>query len=334
MDALVRWPLHPQPQPHESLSSWISRLAKEYKLSSDALLNNISIKPLRHHLIDRDPPDELIMALAACTGVHETNIRAMTLQSYVPFIIDTLDINSSECLKHYATQYRTLLLPKIKWMSSGVRKRYKKKNTYRLPWILEPYGKEYSVCIECLRTDVVPYDRIYWRLGIMTSCPIHQCLLEPSDYWVARWVPKDIIVKPADENLLAVDKLTFRALTVGEVTLTNGCSMNAAVYVRFLRSLIEEIFCRPSQVRKCRYILLDIWEQLETNLESWYRFKRAWLFELLTFPQRCDVLKAIGFLLKDLPMSLREWQMPMNDKQNGKRQMPSAIAETLLADGC
>lgn len=161
MNTSVRWPLHPLPQPYESLSSWISRLAKEYSLSSDELLNNISSTKLpRNHLIDRDPSDELITTLSAYTGVHEKSIRAMTLQGYVPWIIDTLDVNNKECLKHYATQYRTLLPPEIKWMSSGIRKHYKRKVTYCLPWILDPYGKEYSVCIECLRTDSVPYDRI------------------------------------------------------------------------------------------------------------------------------------------------------------------------------
>jgi hypothetical protein len=272
----------------------------------------------------------LVNTLATRTGIHEKSIRAMTLQGYVPWIIDTLDVNNSECLKNYATQYRTLLSPKIKWISSGIRRRYKKKITYRLPWILEPYGKEYSLCVECLRTDLIPYDRIFWRLGIMASCPIHQCLLDSSDYWIARLIPESIPVKPADEDLLVIDKLTFQALTTAQVTLSNGCSMNAAVYVRFLRSLIEEIFCRPSGTRRCIHILIEIWSLLDTNIESWYHFKKPPLFELLSFPQRCDVLKAIGFLLKDMPMSLKTWQMPTDN--NEKRQLPAAISETLLSD--
>ncbi len=330
MAVTARWPLHPCPLPYESLSSWISRLAKEYNLSTGELLSNaLSIKFIRNHLIDYDPPDELIMKLSTYTGVNEASIRAMTLQGYVPWIIDTLDINNSECLRNYATQYRTLLPPKIKWMSSGVRKRYKKKITYCRPWIAEPYGKEYLFCAQCIRTDSIPYDRIFWRLCMMASCHIHGCLLDISDCSVVKLIPSSVS-KPADDNLLSVDKLTFQALTVGEVTLPNGSMMNACVYVRFLRSLIEEIFCRPSSMRRCKHhILLEMIELLGIDILSWGSSGNSLLFERLPFSLRCYILKMIGFLLSDLPLSLSRWQTMQYTTEEKRILLPNAIAEIL-----
>lgn len=329
MTVSPRWPLHPCPLPHESLSSWISRLAKEYNLSTGELFSNaLSVKYIRNHLIDYDPPDELITKLSVCTGVHETNIRAMTLQGYVPWIVDTLDDNDSECLKHYATQYRTLLPPKIKWMSSGVRKRFKKKITYCRPWIAEPYGKEYLFCAQCIRADSIPYDRIFWRLCMMVSCPIHQCLLDVSECSVVRLSPSRIS-QPADDNLLSVDTLTFQALTEGEVTLPNGDMMNACVYVRFLRSLIEEIVCRPSGSRRCKHILIEMIEQLGIDILSWRSSGNSLLFERLPFIMRCHVLKVIGFLLSDLPLNLSSWQSTQYTDKEKRRLLPNAIAEIL-----
>jgi len=149
-------------------------------------------------------------------------------------------------------------------MSSGIRERYKKKITYCRPWIPEPYGKESLFCAQCIRTDSIPYDRIFWRLCMMARCPIHRCLLDASDCLVIKLIPSNI----SDDNLLTVDKLTFQALTVGEVTLPNGNIMNAAVYVRFLRSLIEEIVCRYSGLCHCKNILLEMIELLGIDLLS------------------------------------------------------------------
>lgn len=291
--------------------------------------NTLSIPFFSIHLIDRNPPDHLIAKLATYTGVDETNIRTMTLQGYVPWIIDTLDSYNSECLKHYATQYRTLLPPEIKWIIPS-RKPNKKENTYCLPWIIEPYGKEYLLCVECLRTDLIPYERIFWRLGIMASCPIHRCLLDASNYWVSRLIPAYIPIEVADENLLFVDKLTFQALIIGEVTLANGCSMSAAVYVRFLRSLIAEICCPFSIARRCNPTLLDIWDYVDIDLMFWCNSVRSIPFERLSLPQRRDVLKVIGFLLHDMPMSLTMWQTTTASKKEEKRKLPQAIAEILL----
>lgn len=322
-----RWPLHPRPQLHESLSSWLCRLAKEYNLSVDELLSNtLSTQSLSSRLIDRDPPDHLIAKLTAYTGLDDRSIRAMTLQVYVPWIIDTLDNNNSECLKQYATQYRTLLPSKVRWIiSSRIRKRYSKNNIYCLPWILEPYGREYPLCVECLRTDPIPYKRIFWRLGIMASCPIHQCLLDASDYRVARLIPACIPIEPADENLLYVDKLTLQALTIGEVTLANERTMSAAVYVRFLRSLIAEICCPFSIARRCNDMLLDIWDHVDIDFMFWRKSLRSMPFERLSLPQRRDILKVIGFLLHDIPRSLMMWQATATSEQEEKRKLPGAI---------
>ena len=66
------------------------------------------------------------------------------------------------------------------------------------------------------------------------------------------------------------------------------------------------------------------------SLEYWYHSKKPLLFELLSFSQRCGVLKAIGFLFSNMPMSLKKWQMLIKSQQGEKRQLPGAIAEILF----
>src|SRR5712671_4884500 len=105
-----RWPLHPQPQPDESLSSWVFRLAREYEMTWEAFFHDaLGADILTDALLDRQPPVSLIQDLAMRTGVPPKRIWAMTLTGYVPWLIDTLNTDDATCLSTYATQYQTLL---------------------------------------------------------------------------------------------------------------------------------------------------------------------------------------------------------------------------------
>ena len=109
--------------------------------------------------------------------------------------------------------------------------------------------------------------------------------------------------------------------------------MRAAVYVRFLRSLIAEICCPFSIARRCNQRLLDIWDHVEVDLMSWYDSVRSTPFERLSLLQRRDVLRIIGFLLRDLPMSLASWQATTSNSQAERKQLPCAIVRTFYDQG-
>jgi hypothetical protein len=112
---LRRWPLHPQPGPLESLSSWLERTARLYDLTvKDLLTCNIG-QPgiMAPEIIDRDPPAEMLAALAERTGTDLAQLRAMTLAGWVPWLLDahTRPREVQEAFDTYVRQHSVLLAP-------------------------------------------------------------------------------------------------------------------------------------------------------------------------------------------------------------------------------
>ncbi len=303
-----RWPLHPQPQPHEALSSWVSRLAHEYEMTWEAFFGDgLGTEPFDDRCLDRQPPMRLVQELATRTGVKPERIWSMTLAGYVPWIIDTLDCHDAACLPMYATQYRTLRRRHTPWMSKRLSN--PKTNRHCLPWLGAADTSEPVLCPTCLRTDRVPYLRLFWRLGLMGSCPLHGCLLTLVPWLAQGTVPDtETPIEPADRDLLTVDGLSLQAVTCGMVRFECGASMPAAVYVRFLRSLIEELFCRRSVAGADADTLAAIWE--EVGCQPYVGLSMSKPFERLTLQQRRDTLRAVGRLFGDLPASLQRRMPP------------------------
>jgi hypothetical protein len=318
-----RWPLHPQPQPDESLSSWVLRLARAYEMTWEAFFHDaLGADVLTDHLLDRQPPVSLVQDLAVRTGVQPERLWAMTLTGYVPWLIDTLDTDDATCLSTYATQYQTLLRRQTPWMSKGLYNRTT--GRYCLPWLGEPRPSDDTLCLACLRTDHVPHLRIFWRLGLMGSCPLHGCLLTtvPGPTLAMLGSP-DAPLESADRDLLSVDALSLQAVTHGRVRFQCRSEMDAAVYVRFLRSLIEELFCRRSVAGADADTIAAIWEEVGCRPYAGLMMSKP--FEQLTLPQRCDTLRAVGRLLSDLPASLQR-RMPMMARGNLRPQrLPYAL---------
>lgn len=215
MTPAYRWPLHPPPQPHEALSSWVSRLAHEYEMTWEAFFcDGLGMEPLDTQCLDRQPPRPLVQTLARRTGVKPERIWSMTLSGYVPWIIDTLDTADATCLSTYATQYQTLLTRQTPWVSKGLY--HPKTGRYCLPWLSEPGSSEQTLCLACLRTDPVPHLRLFWRLALMRSCPLHGCLLTTLPRPALSMIPYiEAPLESADRDLLSVDALSLRAVTHG-----------------------------------------------------------------------------------------------------------------------
>ena len=150
-----RWPLHPQPQPEESFSSWVFRLAQQYAMTWQEFFHDaLGTAVLAEDCLDRQPPVALVHDLALRTGVPPARIWTMTLTGYVPWLIDTLETDDATCLYTYATQYQTLLRRQTPWMSKGLYNRHT--GRYCLPWLREPSPSHHRLCLACLRTESHP----------------------------------------------------------------------------------------------------------------------------------------------------------------------------------
>ncbi|MFB7499379.1 TniQ family protein [Streptomyces sp. NPDC056161] len=85
-DKVRRWPLHPQPGPLESLSSWLDQLVRPYEIQVlNLLTRNLGLADLAvPDDLDCDPPTAMLAALAERTGVEIARLRAMTLAGWKP----------------------------------------------------------------------------------------------------------------------------------------------------------------------------------------------------------------------------------------------------------
>src|SRR6266851_524831 len=320
-----RWPLHPQPQPEESLSSWVFRLAQQYAMPWQEFCHGaLGTEALTEDLLDRQPPVALVHALAVRTGVPPERIWTMPLTGYVPWLIDTLDTDDATCLSTYATQYQTLLRRQTPWMSKGLSNRAT--GRYCLPWLREPSPSDHTLCLACLRTDPIPHLRLFWRLGLLGSCPLHGCLLTPVSRPALGLI--DAIETPleaAEPDLLSVDALSWQAVTHGRVQCPCGAAMGAAVSGRCVRSLIEELFCRRSAAGADADTRAAIWE--EVGCQPYAGLMLSKPFERLTLQQRRHTLRAVGRLLGDLPASLQRRMPRMAWGSLAPQRLPYALSQ-------
>ncbi|MGO4615558.1 TniQ family protein [Nocardia sp. 2YAB30] len=112
----TRWPLHPQPEPLESLSSWLGRLAGLYRMPVKQLLAAL-VPDHPSHLIERDwweVPEPLAKALVERAGVDPGHLKTMTLGGWTPWLLDkssVRDFEAQEVFDTYVRQNSVLLRP-------------------------------------------------------------------------------------------------------------------------------------------------------------------------------------------------------------------------------
>lgn len=83
MRAAPRWPLHPQPQDGEFLSSWLNRVAAVYGMEGHELLND-DLGFHNEDLIDFAAPQGLLPLLAERSRVPMDTLRAMSFSGWTP----------------------------------------------------------------------------------------------------------------------------------------------------------------------------------------------------------------------------------------------------------
>lgn len=104
----LRWPLHPQPGPLESLSSWLERTASAYPLTARDLLT-CNLGRDGNELpsdIDQNPPAWMLAALAERTGVSLARLRAMALAGWQPWLFDAFPMSKHDAQETFDTYVR------------------------------------------------------------------------------------------------------------------------------------------------------------------------------------------------------------------------------------
>ncbi|WP_157255229.1 TniQ family protein [Nonomuraea typhae] len=273
-----RWPLHPKPGVGEALSSWLSRLAALYSLSVLQLLENNAgpASALARRAfddgLDWDPPAELLDALAERTGTTVGDLRLMTIAGWVPWLADTLEVdNGSEAFHTYARQ-DSVLLPEGEAGINAV-------DRWR-PWVPVNRGRPTvgRICPVCT-TDPSRGTPLTATLPLMLSCPEHRCRLEDgSTVALAATLDQPLPHRAAPEHVLALDSLTHEGLATGTVTLPRR-TVHVGVWLRLLRTLLDEVSISTSRVRQHSTTALDlIWSTAglpsRAGLNVWRPYER------------------------------------------------------------
>lgn len=238
-----RWPLHPPPFPNESLLSWIMRIASLYDMEPKNLLMyefGINLEVHNLYSIDLNPPINLLNGLSERTGIELNTIKALTTEGYIPLLIDTLESSETTVFNDYTNQF---------YIFPGKRKYITDLNNSWIPWFSTNRFATAQGCEACLSENHEQYLRLHWRFPWMMSCPIHKLLLE--EVILCGVVQQKVFFSSNRSNeygrsaglddLYAMDNITLQAVTQGIVELPSGRRLHGGVWLRILRTLIEEL---------------------------------------------------------------------------------------------
>ncbi len=279
-----RWPLHPMPYSGESLSSWLDRLAHAYGYTSEDLLRyDLGFESISSIELDINPPERLLVELSKRTGVSFNQVRSLTVQGWVPLLIDGFD-SVPNFFSTYAGGH-SLLYP------VSLRPLYEIKDW--MPWLNMSTIQSVKGCRICMQEKPEPYYRLSWRMAWMMTCCTHRIMLEDV-YWTAgikmnTTVDKTISAPP---ELLALDNLTAQAVEKGEVSLPRR-KVHGGVWIRLLRALVDELSLPAFPLKRYRPNIAKVWKKLGLEVRQGIRINSI-PFEMMKFEQQIILMKAAG----------------------------------------
>lgn len=279
-----RWPLHPPPYLDESLSSWLERLAGSYGYRSDDLLrHDLGFPALSAEELDKNPPPLLLERLAERSGISVKQLGTMTIQGWVPHLIDHLEPDPDgypAYMREHALLYPIALRPADTLH-------------HWVPWISAHRFNESVACRLCLKESSEPYRRLCWRMAWMMSCPRHGILLEERIVIAGRFFSEtDKEPIPAPAEILALDRFTKQAIESGMVPLPSGLVPGGS-WLRLLRTLLDELSQPITLIVSYRPTLLKIWSALGLDIREGMR--RATIpFEMLDSGRQFLLMRVAG----------------------------------------
>jgi hypothetical protein len=230
--------------------------------------------------LDVAPPVALLDALAIRTGFAVAEIRALSLVSWVPLLLDGRDPVPGS-YQSYVGEWSVLLPPAASAPCDP--------EDWR-PWLRPEPLPHVPACRACLGEGVEPFVRLPWQLPLMASCPSHGQMLEPAVIVPGVGVAWE---QDAGEEAPAVirrmDARTWDALTSGGVDLPRR-RVHAAVWFRVLRTLLDELNRPLRYVPPNRGLLVAVWDRAGAGLRAGQgRWKP---FEVLAEPVQRTFLRA------------------------------------------
>jgi len=226
--------------------------------------------------LDIDPPDRLLEAVAARTGVPVERVREMTIAGVRPFLFAYFD------RKYYGYNASVLIAPSKPPQPGLHMFALRKERTH-----------DWTACRSCLKAYPNAGVLLPWRVRIMTSCPVHGTMLEP-----VRVIEDSVSwlndrAEEAPEIVRSLDHRTWNALTTGYVKLPGGL-VSAGLWFRLLRTIWDELSRPLSLLRECHeQPILSIWAAVDRFMQqaanSWQ--SRAERIHAITVATAIDMME-------------------------------------------
>lgn len=285
-----RWPLHPPPSPHESLSSWLERQASCYGYrSEDVLRYDLGFPALSSEQLDINPPPLFLERLAERSGFSVERLRALTIQGWVPQLIDSLKPDAASYPK-YVREY-ALLYPT----------EFREYQAFQdwVPWVSAHRMGGKAACRFCLREDPEPYRRLSWQMAWMSSCPVHGVLLEEIVV-VAGQVLSEAVDEPipTPSEILTLDRFTRQAIEGGKVALPHD-PVPGGTWLRVLRTVLDELTLPAAPLKQYRPAIATIWGTLGLGVRQGMR-RAAIPFERLDPERQFLLMRVAGVAVERL----------------------------------
>lgn len=263
-----RWPVHPEPEPLESLSSWLNRLADVYQMTVvDLLRQGLGIRVAQPGSIDddldRDPPAGLLDGLTERTGVPAGDLRAMSVAGWEPLLLQTWAGGrertrqqlawSQAAFGAYVRDSSVLLAPG----EAGSHVPYRRARSWWGPWQTdELLNRRCSTCW----TKAHPVSLLAWQLPMLSSCCDGCPLLDPVSIVVERLGGGSPASDKVSRPLVRLDQYTYEGLSTGRVQLP-GRTVHVAVWLRIVRALLDEVSLSATTITKAGHTTIArVWE--------------------------------------------------------------------------
>lgn len=215
-------------------------------------------------------PKPLHTLLSHRSGLSEQTIHAMTLESFSPFSLDSLDEDFSD-FHAYVYDY-SILLPSNNHKKNQPKLRWK-------PWLKQPITLS-RACPHCIN-DHEGIITLSWYLPVMLSCQKHQCFLQPCSTALGQYVywseETETLNLPVSSAVMKMDHYTWSAITTGQVKLPRR-TIHAGVWFRLLRTLLNELHM-PLSYSKRVYTetVVPLWNSLSleprSGMSSWKEYE-------------------------------------------------------------
>ena len=315
----MRWPVHPKPIENETLLSWLTRIASCYRLTlSELLLYGLQMQVNdKFYGIKFDFDDSLFVSeLAYVTKMTTARLHSMTLPGLAEKILGSRDFNDQKIFDDYHKHMSVITGPGVRFLSP----KPKWNEGAAAPW----FSALHRTCVlairkhcpRCIKRYGISFRRLQWLTHFSQCCTLHKCLLVNN-------IELETTIRPANKELLIIEKLNQCALSNSFVQLGVEDTMCSHLWFRFLRRLVYELSFNRFQNYQCKEQknILDAWNAAGLAPVS------GGEFETLNAEEQQRTLSCAGYLISNWPHHLIPFvSLDHSNFANERTALPWALA--------